>query len=216
MLADLLVKALAAIEPDKDIPLDQFQQTSAISSSSVAKSVLNHLETNNIGSISNNMVRFSKSDRINAAILALNMTADIEQISTYLSWRDFEKLASEVLRSFGYCTRTNVRLAKPQMEIDVVGTGSDGFTIAVDCKHWKRSNFSSISNFAQKQAVRAERLIKHEKSISGVVPVILTLHAESVRFIDAVPLVPIHKFRSFITDVKGYLPGIYVAPGSIV
>ncbi len=211
MLADLLVKALAAIEPDKDIPLDRFQQTSAISSSSVAKSVLNHLEINNIGSISNNMVRFSKSDRINAAILALNMTADIEQISTYLSWRDFEKLASEVLRSFGYRTRTNVRFAKPQMEIDVVGTSPDGFTIAVDCKHWKRSNFSSISNFAQKQAVRAERLIEHEKTISEVVPVMLTLHAESVRFINAVPLVPIHKFRSFVADVKSYLPELYVA-----
>ncbi|MDQ3883276.1 MAG: DUF234 domain-containing protein, partial [Thermoproteota archaeon] len=193
-----------------------FQQTSAITSRSVAKSVLDYLEINNIGSVSNNIVRFSYSDRMNASILALNMSGDIEHISTYLSWKDFEKLASEVLKSFGYRTRTNVRFAKPQMEIDVVGTSSDGFTIAVDCKHWKRSNLLSITNFAQKQVVRAERLIKHEKSISGVVPVILTLHAESVRFIDAVPLVPIHRFRSFITDVKGYLPEIYVAPASIV
>lgn len=210
MHADLLVKVLAAIEPEKVMSLDSFQQACAISSKSVAKSVLDYLEVNNIGSASKNTVKFSGSDRIRAAVLALQMRGDIEQVSTYLSWKDFEKLASEVLRSFGYRTRTSVRFAKPRMEIDVVGTSSDGFTIAVDCKHWKRSNLSSISNSSQKQSLRAERLIKYEKTISQVVPVMLTMHAESVRFINAVPLVPIHKFRSFIMDVKGFLPEMYV------
>ncbi len=211
MHADLLVKALAAIEPKKVMTLDIFQQACAIPSKSVTKSVLDYLEVNNIGSVSKNMVKFSESDKIHAAVLALQMGGDIEQVSSYLSWKDFEKLASEVLRSFGYRTRTNVRFAKPRMEIDVVGTSSDGFTIAIDCKHWKRSNLSSISNFSQKQAERAERLIKYEKTtISQVVPVMLTLHAESVRFINAVPLVPIHKFRSFIMDVKSFLPEMYV------
>lgn len=210
MHADLLVKVLAAIEPEKVMTLDSFQQACAISSKSVAKSVLDYLEVNNIGSASKKTVKFSGSDRIRAAVLALQMRGDIEQVSTYLSWKDFEKLASEVLRSFGYRTRTSVRFAKPRMEIDVVGTSSDGFTIAVDCKHWKRGNLSSISNSSQKQALRAERLIKYEKTISQVVPVMLTLHAESVRFINAVPLVPIHKFRSFIMDVKGFLPEMYV------
>ena len=214
MHADLLVKVLAAIEPEKVIPVDKFQQACAISSKSVAKTVLDYLEVNNIGSVSNNMVRFSGSARIDAVVLALQLRGDIEQVSTYLSWKDFEKLASEVLRSFGYRTRTNVRFAKPRMEIDVVGTGSDGFTIAVDCKHWKRNSLSSISNFSQKQVVRAEQLIKHDDALSRVVPVILTLHADSVRFINAVPLVPIHKFRSFIMDVKGFLPEMYVASAS--
>ncbi len=214
MHADLLVKVLAAIEPEKVIPVDKFQQACAISSKSVAKTVLHYLEVNNIGSVSNNMIRFSGSARIDAVVLALQLRGDIEQVSTYLSWKDFEKLASEVLRSFGYRTRTNVRFAKPRMEIDVVGTGSDGFTIAVDCKHWKRNSLSSISNFSQKQVARAEQLIKHDDALSRVVPVILTLHADSVRFINAVPLVPIHKFRSFIMDVKGNLPEMYVASAS--
>ena len=214
MHADLLVKVLGAIESEKVMTLDSFQQACAISSKSLAKSVLDYLEVNNIGSASKNTVKFSGSDRIHAAMLALQMRGDIEQISTYLSWKDFEKLASEVLRSFGYRTQTNVRFAKPRMEIDIVGTSPDGFTIAVDCKHWKRSNLSSISNFSQKQAERAERLIKHENTISQVVPVMLTLHAESVTFINAVPLVPIYKFRSFIIDVKGFLPEMYVASAS--
>jgi hypothetical protein len=195
MHADLLVKVLGAIESEKVMTLDSFQQACAISSKSLAKSVLDYLEVNNIGSVSKNTVKFSGSDRIHAAMLALQMRGDIEQISTYLSWKDFEKLASEVLRSFGYRTQTNVRFAKPRMEIDIVGTSPDGFTIAVDCK----------------QVERAERLIKYDNAISQVVPVMLTLHAESVTFINAVPLVPIHKFRSFIIDVKGFLPEMYVA-----
>lgn len=207
-----LVNVLAAIESEKVMTLDSFQEACGISSKSVAKRVLDYLEVNNIGSISKNTVKFSGSDKIRAAMLALQMRGgDIEEVSTYLSWRDFEKLASELLRSFGYHTRTNVRLTKPRMEIDVVGTSSDGFTIAVDCKHWKRSSLSSISNFSQKQAARAERLIEYDKTLSQVVPVMLTLHAESVQFIGAIPLVPIHKFRSFIMDVKGFLPQIYVA-----
>ncbi len=214
MHADLLIKVLAAMEAEKVMTIDSFQEACGISSMSVAKSVLGYLEVNNIGSVSKNTVKFSGSDRIRAGVLALQMRRDIEQVSTYLSWRDFEKLASEVLRSFGYHTRTNVRFAKPRMEIDVVGTSLDGFTIAVDCKHWKRTNLSSISKFSQKQAARAERLIRYDKTVSQVVPVLLTLHAESVTFIDAVPLVPIHKFRSFIMDVKGFLNEMYVASAS--
>jgi Restriction endonuclease len=211
MHPDLLVKVLAAIEPETMITLDEFQAASGISSRSVAKSVIDFLAANNIGSISKSTIKFSGSDRLYAAVIALQTSCDIEQISRYLSWKDFEKLASEVLRSFGYHTRTNVRLVKPRMEIDVVGTSTDGFTIAVDCKHWKRSNLSSISNFCQKQAARSERLLKYDKTISQVVPVLLTLHAESVMFVGRVPLVPIHRFRSFIIDVKGFLPEIYVA-----
>ena len=210
MHPDLLVKVLAAIEPETIITLDEFQAASGISSSSVAKSMIDFLAANNIGSISKSRIKFSGSDRLYAAVVALQMSCDIEQISRYLSWKDFEKLASEVLRSFGYRTRTNVRLVKPRMEIDLVGTSADGFTIAVDCKHWKRNNLSSITNFSQKQVARSERLFKYDKTISQVVPVMLTLHAESVMFVGRVPLVPIHRFRSFIIDVKGFLPEIYV------
>jgi hypothetical protein len=212
MHPDLLVRALAAIEPEKIISLDSFQKACGITSRSVAKTVLDYLEDHNIGSVSKNLVKFSGADRISAAVLALQMRCDVEQVSRHLSWKDFEKLASELLASFGYSTRTNVWFVKPRMEIDVVGIGSDGFTIAVDCKHWKRSNLSSISKFSQKQAARAERLIKYDKTICQVVPVVLTLHTESLRFVGGVPLVPIHRFRAFIMEVKGFLPEIYVAP----
>jgi hypothetical protein len=205
---ELLVKALAAIEPETT--LERFQAASGIASRSVAKSVIDFLTSNGIGTVERNVIKFSGSDRLYAAISALRIGCDIEQISMNLSWRDFEKLASEVLGSLGYRTQTNVQLTKPRMEIDVVGVNS-GFAIAVDCKHWKRSNLSSIANFSKRQAARAERLLGHDGKISQAVPVIMTLHAESVVFAGGVPVVPVHKFRSFVIDVKGFLPEIYVA-----
>jgi hypothetical protein len=205
---ELLVKALAAIEPETTP--EKFQAASGIAGRSVAKNVLDFLACNNIGTAAKGVIRFSGSDRLYAAMLALQAGCDIERVSGHLSWKDFEKLASEVLRSLGYRTQTNLQLTRPRMEIDVVGTSS-GFAIAVDCKHWKRSSLSSIENFAEKQAARAERLLKHDNRVSMAVPVVMTLHAESVRFAGGVPVVPVHKFRSFVMDVKGFLPEIYVA-----
>jgi hypothetical protein len=205
---DLLVKALAAMAPETT--LDRFHKESGIASRSVAKGLLGFLASNNIGMSTRGMIKFSGSDRLYAAMLALRMGCDIEHVSGHLSWRDFEKLASEVLGSFGYRTQTNVRLTKPRMEIDVVGV-STGFAVAVDCKHWKRSNLSSIVSFSKKQAARAHRLLKHDKKISLAVPVIMTLHSESVSFAGGVPVVPVHKFKSFVMELKGNLSEIYVA-----
>jgi hypothetical protein len=206
--ADLIAKALDAIEPETT--LEEFQAASGIASGAVAEGVLDFLACNNIGAIRKNAIRFSGSDRLYTAMLALQNGCDIERVSGCLSWRDFEKLASEALASFGYRTRTNVQLRRPRMEIDVVGVSS-GFAIAVDCKHWKRSSMSSIAGFAEKQAARTRHLIERDSTISQAVPVILTLHAESAGFAGGVPVVPVHKFRSFVMDVKGFLPEIYVA-----
>ena len=210
MHPELLAQALAAIEPETT--LAKFQETAGIASRSVANSVLDFLLSKGIGSISKQAIAFGDLDRLKAAALALQAGCDVEQVSKQLSWQDFEKLASQVLMSFDYKTQTNVRFTKPRMEIDVVGINS-GFAIVVDCKHWKRNNLSSISNYSRKQAARAERLIQRDKKISQAVPVILTLHAESVRFVNGIPIVPIFRFKSFVMDVKGFLPEICVIAG---
>lgn len=208
---DLLIRTLSAIEPETTLTFSEFQSALGIESKSVARAVINFLKTNDIGFYFNGTIKFSETHRIYAAKAAIRMGCDIEKVSKSLSWKDFEKLASEVLSSFGYRTRANVRLSNPRIEIDVVGTSEDGFTIAVDCKHWKRNNISSVSFFTQKQATRSELLLKHDMSLSLVVPILLTLHAESVSFVGKVPVVPINQFRSFILDVKGLLQDVYVA-----
>jgi hypothetical protein len=95
------------------------------------------------------------------------------------------------------------------MEIDVVGILSR-LAIAVDCKHWRHTNRSSILESSRKQAARASRLVEGESRIRQVVPVILTLNSESVKFADGIPIVPIVQFRLFLQDLDAFLPEIRV------
>lgn len=202
MHPELLVKALAAM--DGQTTHKKFQVDSGIASRSVANEVIGFMRDRGIGKASGKALAFSCGDRLQAAVIALQSSCDVEQVSQHLTWKDFEGLASEVLSSLGYSTQTNVQFTKPRMEIDVVGVDA-GFCLAVDCKHWKRSNLSAIGQFCEKQAARVGELVRRDSKISAAVPAILTLHAERVRFMAGVPIIPVMQFRSFAIDVKGFL-----------
>ena len=170
--------------------------------------MLDFLAGQGIGSHSSGQVSFSDTDRMMLAIECITKGCDVEEISALLNWKDFEQLASEILRASGYQTATNVRFTKPRMEIDVVGTMSS-LAIAVDCKHWRSYSRASISGFAEKQTARAARLFeKSGGKISRAVPLILTLHDGAFDFVGHVPVVPVTQFRSFISEVESYLPEI--------
>ena len=210
MHSELLARAISGISPNTTF--DQFCSRSGIVSMTVAKDVLRFLNIHGIGSGNANAIIFSQQDRLKTAIIALNMGSDIESVSKKLSWKDFESLASEVLHLLGYVTETNVRFTKPRTEIDVIGVHSK-FAIVADCKHWKRTSISVMTRYARKQVQRTARLLNIKKNkIASAVPIILTLHSESVQFIDKTPIVPISKFNSFVHDVQNYLPEIHVIP----
>jgi len=205
----LLCQALAGISP-ATTNLEQFQSAAGIEGRTVARSTIDFLAKSSVGRISKEGLTFSSSDRLKAAILSLRFAGcDANKVARQLSWKDFEHLAAEILDSCGYKTRTNVRLVKPSMEIDVVGINS-GLALMVDCKHWKRNNISAIANYARKQAARTSRLVVLDAGIKGAVPVILTLEAESVRFVEGIPVVPIAQFRSFVLEVQSYLAQVCV------
>jgi hypothetical protein len=204
----LLHKALAGIS-GSEITLEEFQSASGIASRSVARDVLKFLASQGIGTTAGDVIRFSDSDRLKAAVLAISLGCDVEQVSQALSWRDFERLASEILGAFGYRAQTCVRFVKPRMEIDVLGIRS-GIAIVIDCKHWKRSNLSLISLYSKKQVRRAEVLLQktiHDRShaITCAVPMVLTLHLESARFVDGTPIVPVSQFRAFVERIDEFL-----------
>jgi len=210
MQAELVARAISGISPNTTF--DEFRSRSGIISMTVAKDVLQFLNIHGIGSVYANVITFSQQDRLKTAIIALNMGYDIESVSKKLGWKDFESLASEVLHLLGYVTETNVRFTKPRTEIDVIGVHSK-FAIVADCKHWKRTSISLMTKYTRKQVQRTVLLLDIRKNkINSAVPIILTLHSESVQFIDKTPIVPISKFRSFLHDIQNYLPEILVIP----
>jgi hypothetical protein len=201
MHPELIVRAISGIT-SPHTSIDKFMVNSMIFSKSVAKNVINYLNSIGIGSASGEVMTFSRSDRLKTAVMALQIGCDIERVSNALTWRDFEALTLEILHTFGYATEKNVRFTKPRCEIDVIGTDST-HSVVIDCKHWKRSNHSLISTYAMKQLTRTELLLERSRrSITFAIPAILTLHPESVHFINKVPIIPVNQFASFLRDFE--------------
>ena len=206
MHPELLAKAVSGITCRDTTNINQFMVDSAICH---AKQVLHYMRIRG-GYMSKGKITFFPSDRLKTALMALQIGCDMERASAGLTWRDFEALAVEVLHRFGYTTQTNVRLRKPRCEIDVIGIDSTR-AIVIDCKHWKRSNVSSIASYAKKQLERTELLLqKQTNTITSAIPILVTLHYERVKFINKIPIIPINLLNSFLTEFDLNSPTIQI------
>ena len=207
MHPELLARALSGISPETTV--DEFRVRASIISKPIAENVLDFLSNNGIGTLSGSKILFSNEDRIKIAILAIKMGCDIEQISKKLTWKDFEALASKILKLSGYKTAIHVTFSKPRMEIDVLGIKSQ-FAITVDCKHWKHGSIAILSFYTKRQKERTKILLVKRSNISFAIPIILTLHSTKVRFIKGTPIVPITEFKSFLDGLEDNLIEVYV------
>lgn len=168
-----------------------------------AKQILNILVANSIGSFEGEIVYFNQGDKLRAALFAIEQGAPIEDVSTFLSWRDFEGIVAEILQSKDFSIIKNLILKKPRMEIDVIGV-NHGISLLIDCKHWKRLSQSALRNIVKKQVERVKHYVSKTKGAIAV-PAIVTLYQEEVSFIDNVPIIPILQFSSFIDEFYGNL-----------
>lgn len=168
-----------------------------------AKQILNILVANSIGSFEGEIVYFNQGDKLRAALFAIEQGAPIEDVSTFLNWRDFEGIVAEILQSKDFSIIKNLILKKPRMEIDVIGV-NHGISLLIDCKHWKRLSQSALTNIVKKQVERVKHYVSKTKGAIAV-PAIVTLYQEKVSFIDNVPIIPILQFSSFIDEFYGNL-----------
>lgn len=200
--ATLLVECLGAIHEGK-ITYDYFRGSSGIKGVSVADEIIKFLLDVGIGTRSGTtQLTFSSNDRLKTSIIAVALGADILKISQYLSWRDFEKFASEILLKCGFKTLTNVRLTKPRAEIDIVAIKSQ-LALSIDCKHWTNNSRSGLNIHTRKQIQRTERLLNSPFKFRKVVPLLLTIHPNfQTSYSDRVPVVDINKFRCFVNEVE--------------
>ena len=171
-----------------------------------AKELLYALVQNGIGTWNDDLVDFDiPNDRLQTALFAINLGATIEDVSEYLTWRDFESLTGLILEEKDFDVTKNIILTKPRMEIDVIGKKMD-IALVIDCKHWKTMSKSALDEIVKKQIERVKRCVTDE-SISAL-PVIVTLHQEEVQLVDNVPIVPIMKLSSFLDEFVGNLDSL--------
>jgi hypothetical protein len=198
----LLVDCLGAIH-EGTMTFDYFRGSTGIKGVTVAKEILKFLLERGIGKRSSKTVlSFSSTDRLKASIMAVGLGADIMKISQYLSWKDFEKFASEILLNCGFKTMNNIRFTKPRAEIDIIAIKSE-LGLSIDCKHWATNSRSGLNVHTRKQIQRTERLVSSPFKFRKIVPLLLTIHPNfQPSYSDLVPVVDINKFRCFVNEVE--------------
>ena len=166
-----------------------------------AKELLYTLVQNGIGVLNDDLVDFDiPNDRLQTALFAINLGATVEDVSEFLTWRDFESLTAVILEENDFDVTKNRILTKPRMEIDVIGKKMN-IALLIDCKHWKNMTKSALDEIVRKQIERVKRFVSIENL--PALPVIVTLHQEKIQFVRNVPIVPIIKLPSFLDEFIG-------------
>jgi Holliday junction resolvase-like predicted endonuclease len=200
--ATLLVSCLSAI-CEGTLTFDSFRDLAGIRGVTVTNEILKFLLEKGIGKRPGGaLLSFSSTDRLKTSILAVSLGADVMKISQFLTWKDFERFASEILLNCGFRTNNNVRFTKPQAEIDIVATKSQ-LALSIDCKHWANNGRRGLFVHTQKQIQRTERLLRTSFEFKNAVPVMLTIYPNSQPyFSNLVPVVDIGKFRTFVNELE--------------
>lgn len=145
-----------------------------------------------------------ESSRVLRAVLACAHGARLEDVARTLDWKEFESFCADLLRTRGFTVEENLVVLRPRAQIDILAR-SDLVTLAVDCKHWKRSmGGSEISKCASSQRRRARLLRAGTQDLKPIASVILLLAEEQPRFVGGAAIVSVRTLASFLDGIAGY------------
>jgi len=133
-----LLMSLLKLTKDGPVLTEIVNKDSKIASDIVRK-LLEKLQNEDLVYLKDNVVETNSDNRLRLAVKAVSLGADIEHVSAFFSWQEFEDIAALALERNGYVVTKNLRFkhAGRRWEIDVVGCRKP-LVLCVDCKHWQR------------------------------------------------------------------------------
>jgi Holliday junction resolvase-like predicted endonuclease len=193
----------------------------------MTKKLLANLQNEELVYLKSDSVEASTSMRLKLMIKATSLGADVEQISNFLCWQEFEEIAAFALKNYGYTVTNNVRFkhASHRWEIDVVACKKP-LVVCIDCKHWQHAiTPSALRKIVDAQLQRTKALAESLPNLSVTfectkwanakfTPVILSLMPSAYKFVDDVPIVPILKLQDFINQMPVYMDSLKFFPRS--
>ena len=179
-----------------------------------ATELIDYLQNEDLIFLDKHDVCLTGESRVKIALLSLNFGADLECLSKYLHWKEFEDFTSVALEKSGYSVWKNVRFKHEgtRYEIDVIGCRKP-LVICIDCKHWsRRIGSSALNKIVQAQKRRTESLAKSlpNKSLqlecirwgeAKFLPAILSLIPSNCKMVNKVPVFSILQIRDFLTQL---------------
>jgi Holliday junction resolvase-like predicted endonuclease len=208
-----LLISLLKLTKNGPVLIEDVKKDSRIASDIVRK-LLEKLQNEDLIHLQDDAVETNSANRLKLAVKAASAGADIEQVSAFLHWQEFEDIAAIALERNGYVVTKNVRFkhAGRRWEIDVVGCRKP-LVLCVDCKHWQRQvKPSALRKIVEAQVERAQALAEALPSPAlkiecatwnkaKIIPVILSLIPSSFKFYDNVPVVPVLQLQDFLLQL---------------
>jgi Holliday junction resolvase-like predicted endonuclease len=162
-------------------------------------------------------IEASSNQRVKIAIHAINSGADFERVCRFLEWIEFENFAAAAFEANNFDVKRRFRFKWTQRmwEIDVLGC-KEPLIACVDCKHWSHGwRRSTIMKVVEAQALRtkvlAEALPRLKEEIGLVhwrqatlIPIVLSLVPDPMKFYNNVPVVPILQLQSFLDELPAH------------
>ena len=215
-----LLTSLLKLTKDGPVIIESVNQDSRIASD-IVKKLLKKLQNEDLLYLNGNTVEADSSKRLRLAVEAVSLGADVERISSFLRWQEFEDMAALALERNGYAVAKNMRFkyAGRRWEIDVVGCRKP-LVLCLDCKHWQRGVKPSASRkIVEAQAERAHALAdilpSPKLKVNCVkwneakfIPVIVSLIPSSFKFYDDVPVVPVLQLQDFLIQLPAYVESL--------
>jgi len=155
--------------------------------------------------------------RLKLAVYAIQQGADIERVSSFLHWKEFEAMTAAVLEKNHFNVQTNVHFSHVghRWEIDVVGCKKPT-CLCIDCKHWHHGLHRSalmkiVDKHIERTSAFADSLPNPARKIEcnswnevNVVPAIISLMPGTFKFHSKVPIVPALQLQEFLSQLPAY------------
>jgi len=186
--------------------------------SQIAEKLLRKMQNQQLIYLKKNVVEASRLQRLKLAIRAVELGGDVESVSSFLQWQEFEDIAVIAFERNNYSVNKNFRFkhGERKFEIDVIGCKKP-IIVCVDCKHWHRSMCSSVIKKIVK--VQNERTLALAESLPNLaadlklslwktvklLPAVLSLAIGGLKYCDNVPIVPILQLQDFLGQLPAHV-----------
>jgi len=182
--------------------------------SQVGRELLQKMQNEDLIYLHHELVEANDLQRLELAVRALKLGADLEKVSDCLQWKEFEGMAALAFENNGYVVQRNVHFKNHarRWEIDVVGVRKP-LVVCIDCKHWHHKLCESTARkIVSEQVARVRALagtlpnpVARIKAVAldkyKFVPIVLSLIVENSKFFEGVPIVPILQLQDFLNNL---------------
>jgi hypothetical protein len=185
--------------------------------SQMVKKLLRKIQSDGLIYFRKDVVEADSLQRLKLAVNAIKLGGDIENVSSFLQWKEFENIVGVTFERNDYRVIRNFRFthAQRRWEIDIVGFKKP-LTICMDCKHWHHGMYPSalkkiVSEQIERTASLADALPNLTSKIecaswnyAKLLPAVLLLVTGRFKFHENVPIVPVLQLQDFLSQLPAY------------